>query len=74
MDLLCLFSGFSFLTVGSILGFRLFGHKSVSASLALTVLTVHREAFGKRKFVDEVKFRGEKSRAANWLQIHALSD
>ena len=52
---------FSFLPVCSILGFQLFGHKPVSANLALKLLTVHREAFGKRKFVDEVKFRGEEA-------------
>ena len=62
---------FSFLPVCSILGFQLFGHKPVSAKLALKLLTVHREAFGKRKFVDEVKFRGEEAgQPAGFRSMH----
>ena len=62
---------FSFLPVCSILGFQLFGHKPVSANLALELLTVHREAFGKRKFVDEVKSRGgEAGQPAGFRSMH----
>lgn len=49
------------LLIRSIPGFQLFGLKLVSAYWALKILPVHTGAFGKRKFVDEVKFRSEKS-------------
>ena len=42
-----------------------------SANLALELLTVHREAFGKRKFVDEVKSRGEEAgQPAGFRSMH----
>lgn len=60
--------------VGSILGFQLFGGKLVSTDLAVKLLTTHRGAFGKRKFVEEVKFGDETAGQPASFRFTTLSD